>query len=387
MSGLKTATAIALAMGVAGAMILTEPAHAAQDKTSQQSGQQSQSGQQQASAQVPQACQLSQFQSPDGFFDEFDRNSDDVVQLDEYLSCLQSAGAEASEDARRTLEQQFTSLDQNGDKQIKRDELEQGALQSASRQMGDQQQAQGAKGTQVEVHQQPAQVEVQEKQPKIMVQEQPAEIQVEQRQPEVTVNQPDAQVKVIQPEPEVTIKQPEPEIKVTEAQPKVQVQDAKPEVEVEQAEREQTRQLNQQQSRDEQSKQGTSGSSEQQAQAQESEQSEQSARTTTGGTMTGGADAEQMRAEAERLIGQDVINRNGEQVAELTDLVVHPTSGDLHAVLSIGGFLGLGDKEVTVPLDRLQLGGENITLMSQKDEEQLEQMPDYDEGEWKRLDE
>lgn len=348
MSGTKTATAIALAMGVAGAMVFATPASA-----------------QQGQSQIPSKCALQGIDSEDSFFSAFDENSDDTVQLGEYLQCLETAGASASQDVQRTLEQQFSQLDPNSDQKIERGELDSDKLQQASQQLQQQASGQQGQGTQVEVQQEPAQVTVQEKQPKIVVQEEPADITVEQRQPEVTVDQPDAQVKVIQPDPEVTIEQPEPQVQVTEAQPKVKVQDAQPNVSVEgadQAEREQTRQLNQQQASQE-----TQGSQQQTASAES-------------------GDLEGIRAQANELIGKDVINQDGDQVGELTNLVISPEDGSVYAVLSVGGFLGIGDKEIAMPLDRLQLQGENVTLMSQKDEEQLENMPDYDEGEWQPLD-
>ena len=50
--------------------------------------------------------------------------------------------------------------------------------------------------------------------------------------------------------------------------------------------------------------------------------------------------------------------------------------------MSVGGFLGIGDKKVAVPLDQLQLGEDETYLMSAETEEQLEQMPEYDEQQY-----
>jgi PRC-barrel domain len=47
-------------------------------------------------------------------------------------------------------------------------------------------------------------------------------------------------------------------------------------------------------------------------------------------------------------------------------------------VVSVGGFLGLGDKNVAIPLDELKLGEDEAYLMSARTEEQLEQMPAYE---------
>jgi hypothetical protein len=76
-----------------------------------------------------------------------------------------------------------------------------------------------------------------------------------------------------------------------------------------------------------------------------------------------------------------VVNANGEEIAEIEDLVVDQNQTH-YAILSVGGFLGIGDKKVAIPLDKLQLGEEETYLMSAETEEQLEQMPEYDEQQY-----
>jgi putative membrane protein len=53
----------------------------------------------------------------------------------------------------------------------------------------------------------------------------------------------------------------------------------------------------------------------------------------------------------EEVLGSSVVNANGEEVAEIEDLVVD--QNQIHyAILSVGGFLGIGDKKVAIPLDQ-----------------------------------
>jgi putative membrane protein len=80
----------------------------------------------------------------------------------------------------------------------------------------------------------------------------------------------------------------------------------------------------------------------------------------------------------DEVLGSRVVNAAGEEVATIEDLVVDQ-NGEHHAVLSVGGFLGIGDKKVAVPLDELQLSEDEVYLMTAATEEQLEQMPEYDE--------
>jgi hypothetical protein len=80
--------------------------------------------------------------------------------------------------------------------------------------------------------------------------------------------------------------------------------------------------------------------------------------TTTG---TGGADAAAMRdgLRASKLVGSNVYNEENESIGEIDDLLIARQGGSQPvAVLSVGGFLGIGAKRVAVPFDRLQYNAE-----------------------------
>jgi hypothetical protein len=79
-----------------------------------------------------------------------------------------------------------------------------------------------------------------------------------------------------------------------------------------------------------------------------------------------------------------VVNATGDEVATIEDLVIDQNQ-IRYAVLSVGGFLGIGDKKVAVPFDELQLGKDEAYLMSATTEQQLEQMPEYEEGQYQPL--
>ena len=76
------------------------------------------------------------------------------------------------------------------------------------------------------------------------------------------------------------------------------------------------------------------------------------------------------------VLGAPVVNETGDEVGEIKDVVMKDNT--YYAVLSVGGFLGLGDKNVAIPLDDLKLGEDEAYLMSAQTEEQLEQMPAYE---------
>ena len=86
----------------------------------------------------------------------------------------------------------------------------------------------------------------------------------------------------------------------------------------------------------------------------------------------------------EEVLGSSVVNSAGEEVAEIEDIVLGQDQ-KYYAILSVGGFLGIGDKKVAIPLDQLQLGEDQVYLMSAQTEEQLEEMPEYEEDQYQPL--
>lgn len=57
---------------------------------------------------------------------------------------------------------------------------------------------------------------------------------------------------------------------------------------------------------------------------------------------------------ASDLLGAEVENAQDEDIGEIDDLIIG-SDQKLHAVLSVGGFLGIGDRRVLVPYDQLQI--------------------------------
>jgi putative membrane protein len=81
------------------------------------------------------------------------------------------------------------------------------------------------------------------------------------------------------------------------------------------------------------------------------------------------------------LLGAEVVNTKGEDVAKIEDVVLDQ-SGKSYAVLGVGGFLGIGEKKVAIPLDELKLGKDKAYLMTAETEKQLKQMPEYSEDQY-----
>lgn len=65
---------------------------------------------------------------------------------------------------------------------------------------------------------------------------------------------------------------------------------------------------------------------------------------------------------ASKVIGSSVVNETGETIGEIEDLLVSPDGKQPYAVLSIGGFLGMGTHLVVVPYDTLRFSEKKVLL-------------------------
>ncbi|OJW23338.1 MAG: hypothetical protein BGO51_15845 [Rhodospirillales bacterium 69-11] len=82
-----------------------------------------------------------------------------------------------------------------------------------------------------------------------------------------------------------------------------------------------------------------------------------------------------------KIVGSSVYNDKDEKVGSIDDLIIG-SDKSLHAVISVGGFLGMGAKMVEVPFDKLQFGNtknnsDNRVVMPGATKESLNSMPDY----------
>ena len=65
---------------------------------------------------------------------------------------------------------------------------------------------------------------------------------------------------------------------------------------------------------------------------------------------------------ASKVIGSDVLNDANERIGKIDDLLVTRDGKDPYAVLSIGGFLGMGTHLVVVRYDTLTFADKKIVL-------------------------
>ena len=65
---------------------------------------------------------------------------------------------------------------------------------------------------------------------------------------------------------------------------------------------------------------------------------------------------------ASKLIGSAVYSDQNERIGSVDDLVMTDANKITVAVVSVGGFLGMGSKLVAVPFDQLKRDGDHVVL-------------------------
>ncbi|WP_299651635.1 PRC-barrel domain-containing protein [uncultured Tateyamaria sp.] len=256
--------------------------------------------------------------------------------------------------------------------------------------------------------------------PTVRVRQQAPIITVEQAQPQITVVIPEPVVTVMVPEPEVDVEtgepiidldQPEPVVRFIRPEPKITIQEAQPRIEFQQGEAEvnvtasDAAEINVTQ-------EDAQVNVEQGDNADVSVTSEEAEVNIVDG---GEADVEveQLQArvvmedfnadaqgnmsdedraryqdsvrvlpifdqKAEDLIGRSVATESGEDVGEVDFIGMRGQT--LVAIIGVGGFLGMGENEVAVPLEKL-IVRRNELIVPQFTQTQLENMPEYNESE------
>ena len=63
-----------------------------------------------------------------------------------------------------------------------------------------------------------------------------------------------------------------------------------------------------------------------------------------------------------QILGEDVYNDAGDKVGEINDLIVMPNKALSYAIVGVGGFLGVGEHEIAVPVGKMKLEKGKIIL-------------------------
>ena len=83
------------------------------------------------------------------------------------------------------------------------------------------------------------------------------------------------------------------------------------------------------------------------------------------------------------LVNTSVKNADNQDIGEITDLMIDVTHGTIaYAVLSFGGFMGLGDKLFAIPWQALTINTVDETFILNVSKEMLEKAEGFDKNNW-----
>jgi sporulation protein YlmC with PRC-barrel domain len=105
----------------------------------------------------------------------------------------------------------------------------------------------------------------------------------------------------------------------------------------------------------------------------------------TSRTETGESNPEQTRRvlSASTLTGDRVRNNAGEDLGTIDEIMIDTATGRVaYAVLSYGGFLGMGDKLFAIPWRAFTLDQENEEFILDVSKQTLESAPGFDKDNW-----
>jgi sporulation protein YlmC with PRC-barrel domain len=100
------------------------------------------------------------------------------------------------------------------------------------------------------------------------------------------------------------------------------------------------------------------------------------------GSTTTGVTVEELKTIAlgwsakKQILGKSVYNDKNEKVGDVDDLIIAPDSSVSYAIIGVGGFLGLGERQVAIPVNHFK-GGEGRIVLPGATKDALQAMPSF----------
>jgi sporulation protein YlmC with PRC-barrel domain len=86
---------------------------------------------------------------------------------------------------------------------------------------------------------------------------------------------------------------------------------------------------------------------------------------------------------ASSVIGTDVVNPNDEALGDIKEMVIDPGTGKVaYAVVAFGGFMGLGQKLVAIPLAAFSYNMSKNEYVLDVPKDRLKEAPSFDAAHW-----
>jgi len=87
----------------------------------------------------------------------------------------------------------------------------------------------------------------------------------------------------------------------------------------------------------------------------------------------------------DNLTGKKVYNEAGDEVGSVDSVVREKKTGRYDAVISTGGFLGIGAHKVTIALQDLAQKGDGLLAPPGTTKDKIESMAEYNEGDYEKV--
>jgi len=86
---------------------------------------------------------------------------------------------------------------------------------------------------------------------------------------------------------------------------------------------------------------------------------------------------------ASSIIGTDVVNPKDESLGDIKEVVIDPYTGKVaYAVVSFGGFLGMGEKLFAIPFSAFEYNTTTHKYVLDVSKERLKAAPGFDPDHW-----
>jgi sporulation protein YlmC with PRC-barrel domain len=89
----------------------------------------------------------------------------------------------------------------------------------------------------------------------------------------------------------------------------------------------------------------------------------------------------QTQVSANDYIGKSIYNTGDESIGDVNDLIMEDNGGIVAAVVGVGGFLGIGEKDVALPIDKITMARDaknnEVRLTTTETAEALKAAPEF----------
>jgi sporulation protein YlmC with PRC-barrel domain len=77
------------------------------------------------------------------------------------------------------------------------------------------------------------------------------------------------------------------------------------------------------------------------------------------------------------LLGEPVFNEKNEQIGKIDDLIIRPDSAVSYAIIGVGGFLGIGKRDVAIPMQQIKVQ-QDMLILPGATKEALKALPPFE---------